>query len=292
MSETTSLQIGIRKISNAAYHAGHGLSSTDLKYLLRSAAHYKAYKEAENEPTAEMIRGTLVHALILEPDTFESEFAVGQFNIHRGKEYEKCLAENPGKTIVSHAEYDEATFIKRAFDKQVSESTALQRLMQGMKETAFFWKDPATDVLCKCKPDILTPHGAIVDIKTARDASFDAFQKQLVDLQYFVSAAHYLTGVNETVSQMGDDVHPLVIAPPKAFVFIVIETKEPYPVATYYLDAKSLEMGKLFCERAIDTYQDALSTNKWCGYPRKLVEMGLPNWAYFRANYLGVRDNE
>jgi hypothetical protein len=84
---------GIHKMSNEAYHSGLGLSSTGVKELVKSAAHYQAYLNAKREPTAEMIRGTVIHAMILEPESFDAQFAVGDFKIRRGKEYESLRRE-------------------------------------------------------------------------------------------------------------------------------------------------------------------------------------------------------
>jgi hypothetical protein len=79
----------IQGLSNADYHGGPGVSSTELKYLLQSFAHWEEYHRAKNEERqkresgeAKVTRtkdakdkGSLVHALILEPHTVESEFA-------------------------------------------------------------------------------------------------------------------------------------------------------------------------------------------------------------------------
>ncbi|MEB3212414.1 MAG: hypothetical protein VKL39_13730, partial [Leptolyngbyaceae bacterium] len=37
--------LGLIRVPNEAYHAGPGVSSTDLKKLLESPAHYKAHKK-------------------------------------------------------------------------------------------------------------------------------------------------------------------------------------------------------------------------------------------------------
>lgn len=262
-------------ISNKNYHSGPGISSSDLKELLRSPAHYRAYKANPIEPTAEMIRGTLLHTLILEPHMFEHNYAVGSFNIRRGKDYEKVVSENPGKIILSAEELTEATVIYEAFKEEVHKNPELQMLLDGDKECSYYWKDKNTGTLCKARPDIVNvPRGTIVDLKTTKDASFDAFQRQVVDLKYFLSASYYLRGVNEVANA---DVTPI-----SRFVFVALETKPPYAVALYYLDAKAIEMGDRFVDKALQSYCDAVWNEDWRGYPKAPIEMALPNYFYYK----------
>lgn len=274
------MKIGVHSISNSAYHADEGISSSGIKELIKSPAHYQAYLKADKKPTPEMVFGTLVHTLVLEPEKFEQEFAVGDFNVRRGKEYDKCVEENPGKNIISKEEYDRGLVVQEAVILEVSKNKNLERLLQGHKELSFYWKDEKTGILCKCRTDVLTPFGAINDVKTSYDASFDAFQNQMVKLSYFVSAAFYLRGVRETMRQSEWN---LGVAP-KVFSFTVIESKEPHAIATYYLDEKSIQMGDMLIDKALASLADAEKTNEWPSYSRQIIQMGLPSWAYFKMN--------
>ena len=276
---------GMHKIRNQEYHAGPGLSSSDLKELLKSAAHYKTYKANPPEQTAEMLRGSLVHQMILEPELFDQEYAVGSFNIRRGKEYEKVVAENPGKIVISSEELCEATKCVEAFKEECSKNKELSELFEGVKELAFYWEDKESGALLKAKPDVITKTGKIVDLKTARDASFDAFQKQMVDLKYFVSAAHYLNGVREVIG-MEIEGTSIIPHPPNTFHFVVIETKAPYAIAVYTLDEKAIEFGNALISHAIRNFSEAIATDEWRGYPKRVVEIGLPPWCYYKMNYV------
>ena len=277
---------GIVKIKNEAYHAGEGISSSDLKQLLKSPAHYRASKLEPIEPTPQMVLGTVFHALMLEPESFEADFAVGNHKIRSGKEYDKTVADNPGKTIITVAQYDAAKAMVDSYQSQCQDNPELAQLNEGLKEMAFYWQCGETGATCKVKPDIITAGGgSIVDVKTASDASFDAFQKQMVDLQYFVSAAYYLRGVAE-VLRLGVNV-PHVTEAPTGFKFIVIETKEPYPVAIYKLAPKALEFGNALVDKALQVYAESVATDTWPGYSKESLEMDLPNWAYFKSSYVG-----
>ena len=57
-------------IPNADYHGGPGISKSGLDKIRRSPLHYRASLEAQKEPTAAQREGTIIHDLVLEPDTF------------------------------------------------------------------------------------------------------------------------------------------------------------------------------------------------------------------------------
>lgn len=271
------MKLGIHKINNADYHAGEGLSSSGLKELLKSAAHYRVWAGGKESKSKD--KGSLVHTLILEPDLFSSEYAIGDFKIRRGKDYDEALENAAGKTLISPAEYEEAQRIVASFNAQRLENPELNRLMTGLAETAFYWEDPETGIQCKCKPDVLNEHG-ITDLKTSKGAGFDAFQRALIDYLYFVSAAFYLRGVNHVLETMPNR----GLISPKTFNIVVIETEAPYPVAIYKLEPATIDFGNQLVNAALDAYSRAVSTDTWEGYPKEAIPMGLPPYALYKFN--------
>jgi len=260
------------------YHSGPGLSSTDLKQLLKSPRHWKASKESEKKQNAYQIKGELVHVLLLQPQEFQEKFAVGDFKIRRGKEYDKVCAENEGKTIVSQEEYTIGCAIRDSVLLQAKENEHLNRALQGQKEHSFYWEDKATGILCKARPDILNLETkTISDLKTTSDASFDAFQRDVVEYMYFLSMAFYETGVK--VSGLKHQ-------------FIAIEKTEPYPVALYTLSVDAIAIGHKFARKALNCYADAISTDSWNGYPMEPIEMGLPQWTNYKYSFAAGDPNE
>lgn len=63
-------------ISNEAYHTGPGTSKTDLKFILRSPATYRAIKDGtiEKKQTVFKDLGKALHELVLEPETFHKTY--------------------------------------------------------------------------------------------------------------------------------------------------------------------------------------------------------------------------
>lgn len=66
-------------LPNEAYHAANGISSTMLKDVRISPMYYHGRHIAKTIPREQndaMLRGTIIHSYVLEPEKFESEFAV------------------------------------------------------------------------------------------------------------------------------------------------------------------------------------------------------------------------
>lgn len=63
-------------ISNEAYHIGPGTSKTDLKFILRSPATYRAIKNGDVEKKQTVFKdlGKALHELVLEPEVFRKTY--------------------------------------------------------------------------------------------------------------------------------------------------------------------------------------------------------------------------
>lgn len=264
-------------LTNQFYHQDEGISSSALKKLLKSAAHYQAYLNEDKETSKEMTLGSLVHTLILEPDKLEEQYFVGEFNVRRGKDYEAALKLAGDRTVVTQEEFEKAEQIVEAFRAQAIDHPLLNgkeaKLLDGEKEHSYYWEDPKTAILCKCRPDNLTPDGMVIDIKTTRDAGLDSFQKTVTMFGYHLSAAFYLRGI-EAVTGVR----------PKGFTIIAIETEAPYAFQVFQFGEQALRIGTEEFEKALEVYAEAVSTDLWPAYGTKVVELELPNWYNYSKN--------
>ena len=105
----------IENMSDEAYHASPEFSSSQLKDMNRSAAHFyvnNVSKEAQKETTNAMSFGTLVHTMFLEPEQFEKEFVIAPKFDRRtkaGKEEAAAWEEaNTGKMLVTDEDNEAA----------------------------------------------------------------------------------------------------------------------------------------------------------------------------------------
>lgn len=126
------------QMSNADYHASPGMSSSGLKYLARSPAHYKAYKETGIAQTANMRLGSAIHAMALENGSGVLQAPGSTRNTNLYKEFEKA---HPGQILLLEDEMDDA---RRAADSVLAHPAARRLLTSGAPELSGFWNDPNT----------------------------------------------------------------------------------------------------------------------------------------------------
>jgi hypothetical protein len=255
-------------IAAADYHNLEALSASGAKLLLRSPAHYIANRNVPREPTASMRLGTLVHALILEPDTFDKQFAVSPKFDRRTtvgkKASEEFDQQHAGKFIVDEAIYDKAQAIAASVRKH---PIAGEAFTGGNAEVSLLWDQYG--VPCKARVDYLSG-SAIFDVKTCSDASPEGFAKQIASFQYHIQAAHYAAGYREIAGWDLD-----------RFVFVAVENEAPYSVGVYTLDARSLQSGRILMERAAEAYKRALEMGDASPtyYSTDVLEISVPSWA-------------
>ena len=99
-------------MSNQDYHAQTSVSSSQLKDVLRSPAHFYAkYLAEDREPTPEtdnMRLGSAVHLLFLEPELYAENIAIPPVCDRRYVEFKKIYAEfeenSKGKSIEKYSE--------------------------------------------------------------------------------------------------------------------------------------------------------------------------------------------
>jgi exodeoxyribonuclease VIII len=120
------------------------------------------------------------------------------------------------------------------------------------------------------RPDALGDN-LIVDLKTAQDASPDAFARTAANFGYHAQAAYYLDGLRN----LGYCDEQAV------FLFVVVEKTPPFGVAVYALDDDAIEAGRAQYEDAWSTYRSCRASNNWPSYPgsQKIETLSLPRWA-------------
>lgn len=274
-------RIGVFDVSNKDYHEGDGISSTHIKEMLRSPAHYKRWLLSEKKDSEDMLIGRAVHHYLFENSTFFETYAVAPKVDKRtiaGKEtWAKFTAENPGKELLNEIQFTIIQMIVKSLQEKVCADQSNGKLFQGLMEKAFYWIDPDSGVLCKCKPDVLTTYGIITDLKVTENASEKEFQNQIARFAYFIQAAFYIDGVTEAVKQAG--LKDIVI--PDSQVLVAVEREAPYEVGIYQMEANAIALGRKLYKRALMQYAECNRTGIWPGYARVIQPIALPNWAYY-----------
>lgn len=150
---------------------------------------------------------------------------------------------------------------------------ALLTKVPGKAEQSVYWVDPLTGELCRCRPDFWRDDDIIVDVKTTTDASPEAFARSIYDWRYHVQDPLYRDGIEAATGRQV-----------KGFVFVAVETKAPHAVAVYVLEPEAVELGRAEYQRDLLKFAECRRSGVWPGYGDTIQKIGLPAWAYTRAN--------
>ena len=170
-------------MTETEYRIQEGISRTELWRMRESPEKFKWYQEHPEPATPALLFGAAVHKLLLEPDTFEAEFAVAPECDRRTKDgreaYNAFLSDSAGKSVITLTDYEKAQeMANKAF-----ESPFVKKLLDGEHEKPFFWVDDLTGEGCKIRVDCITSVGGkpvIIDYKTTADASTEGFMHSAV----------------------------------------------------------------------------------------------------------------
>ncbi|HIB3967833.1 TPA: exodeoxyribonuclease VIII [Escherichia coli] len=262
-------------ISNENYHAGPGVSKSQLDDIADTPALYLWRKNApvDTTKTKTLDLGTAFHCRVLEPEEFSNRFIVApEFNrrTNAGKEEKAFLMEcaSTGKTVITA---EEGRKIELMYQRVMALPLG-QWLVEsaGHAESSIYWEDPETGILCRCRPDKIIPEFHwIMDVKTTAD--IQRFKTAYYDYRYHVQDAFYSDGYE---AQFG-------VLP--TFVFLVASTTVEcgrYPVEIFMMGEEAKLAGQQEYHRNLRTLADCLNTDEWPA----IKTLSLPRWAKEYAN--------
>lgn len=259
----------ISGMSNTDYHAlKQFVSSSMLKKLEsgKTPAHLKFMIDHGSTKTKSMEKGSNSHDNLSNPIEFWATVLEIPEKMNRNSnDYKEIVAENPNKTILKPSESQVYRDMKDAI---LANKTAHALLSgDGKAELSCFFTDPETGLHCKIRPDYL-PGGAIIsEYKTTKDASPEAFKKQIINMGYDIQSAFYPHGME------------VLTGTPHRFIFIAQETTPPYLIAIYEAWEEVLTLGMIKVRRHMRTIHECQTTNNWPGYPDEIQIINLPAWA-------------
>lgn len=263
-----------RQLSAENYHKDLDyIGKSGLDMVHRSPKHfwerYLNPDAPEEKQSPALLFGSLAHCVILEPSKISRRYEIIPTDTSkRGGEWEKFKSAHQHKQLIDAADYERAQAMNAAI-RNHPEAARLLTLEHGIAEKPMWARDPVTGVLVKTKPDFYnTKLGALIDVKTTGDASYERFSRDVHNLRYHVQDAFY----TDVAEWSGVLVH--------AFVFIAVEKEPPYEVAVWVLDDDSRELGRAAYREDLNTYAACLKSGVWHGYDRKIKSMRLPPWAF------------
>lgn len=260
------------------YRAMPGLNKSSIEQILRCPLEYKLGLETPTEATPAMAFGTLVHSMILEPETVDSLYHVMQASATtKAGKAERVKALEEGKTIVNASDFTKA----KAMQARVQAHPAASWLLglPGHSEVSMFWEMQTEDGRirqCKARADRIAKVGegeVVIDLKTTSGPVSPAeLEKTVARFGYHRQAAWYSDGYERIAGNA-----------PVGFYFIFVSTVAPYLVTACKMDDEASAIGWGDCLKAERLLYEAEKSGVWHGYADQLIEIGLPQWAYKQA---------
>lgn len=290
---------GIR-ISNKEYREREGISSSELKKLMKSPAHYKHWKDNPAEDTTALLFGRAAHKYVLETYDFYNEFEIARefrygskadkeetqkficqkaIEVGKGDEWDSFILTNPKKEDVV-AFYrslvaDKDIITQEQFEQiDAMRTTAyatpfVAKLLSGEKELSFWGVDEETGLTIKCRPDCITEWNGkhiLVDYKTAQDVENTKFCRDSIKFGYDLQLAYYLDILKQNT---GHDYMVVIIAQEKT---------APYVTNVFQLSENYLESGRELYKEMLKVYKECAETDNWYGYMRDGISiLGQPD---------------
>lgn len=242
------------------------LSFSSIKQFIRSPQHYVQYLTQEKKQTDAMLLGSVVHNLILQPQTFDDKYVVEpEFNkrTNQGKEdYQKFLdrvAEKRLQAIPPNVFVKAKELVTQFMNSQNYKYVA----DTNIREQRF---DKEQDGLPICGYIDAMSNEYNIELKTVSSADVGDIQRDFYNLKYHLQAAIY-NWVND-----------------KKVMYVVIETSFPYLSKVFVASDSYIEYGRTLFNKAISDFSFCLDMGLFdSGYEfyggAEPQVLDLPGWA-------------
>ena len=253
-------------LSLADYHRHPAWSPTALKAAVTGTM--RAWRQRFGPdavpfvPSADMVKGDLVDALLTPPFALESRFQVFKTIARNSKiGAANCAqAEAAGLTPVSSEMVEQALRIRDALLSDPEVGEVLAALDPTHSQQPHFWSDAAGRP-CRCLPDVITSDGRLFDLKKTRSAQPRRFYWQAKELAYDLQLAHLALGHEHRCG-----------APPAETGLIVFEWPSDPTAAIdcglLLMDEQDLEIGRKRREEAFSRIASCQARGLWPSHGR------------------------
>lgn len=241
-------------IPEHVYHPSPGVSVSRLKRFAAAAA--KAFVAVEE--TNAMRLGTLLHTVVLQPETVGEKYHLT--DLKRINDREKAtraeIERAAGRELLKRADYEHALRVRDALFKNRVLREVFEHPDGIVTEQSFAHIDEETGLLRRGRSDIFAPGlGLIADLKRTQDASEYAIQQAISRLKYHWQADSYQCGYEALLGARPD------------FLFFFVEADDPpYLVHPAEVDADSMDAASVQVRAALRAYAECLKTGIWPGY--------------------------
>ncbi len=278
---------GIVKVLPFEYYAEEPAINSGMLTMYcrdKTPAHIKAkYIEKKVKfESDDLDFGKNAHTILLEPELFRSKhIVIPEFsgktqdgkeskNSKEAKDKKKAwFARLPADAIPVDAEDIESH--TGMLNQLLSHGLIKNIFHSGSSEISGFWIDKETGVRCKFRADYINgSKKAVIDYKTARDASTTTMLKEIEKRYYDVQLFHYAMGCRA----LGIPIEDLII--------VAQEKEYPYLPNTISINELLREDAEARWRSALNVLAKCFQTGVWPGYPEKVNEVGPTNFRIYK----------
>lgn len=220
--------------------------------------------------------GKAAHALTLGEPEFARHFAVLPFDDLRTKEARawRDKTEGEGKTVLRADDFATVQAMMAAMRRSPQVARAFR---DGNAERSLIWRDPATGVYLKSRPDWLPddPDTQLtLEYKTCRTLDPRKMAQAFFEYGYHIQASLVIDGIHEVLGATATIAH------------ICQEKESPYLAECRMFTPEQLAFGRAECHRALRIFKgcwDAWKAGKpdriaWPGYTTEPTYLETPIW--------------
>lgn len=253
------------------------LSFSSLSQFDVSPVHYIKYITQKREATPQMMLGSLVHSMLLEPELLDEEYVIAPKFDMRKADDKKAKAEfeekNAGKSVVDSETWESADAIASAVRDYALAAKILNML--DTREIHFKFNHnelPINGYIDGIGMNVEKQTPFIFELKTSITANPSEVIKDFFNKKYYIQAAIYRQALRELNVH---DAAPLV--------YIVVENRAPHVVSTFLADESYMAYGEKEFNRLTDEFKRWMDGGfKTAGYSKdgseKMFSLGLPYW--------------
>lgn len=292
------------------------VSNSSLKLFARAPILWKRWRDGTliERKSADLVFGSLLHCLQFEPDNFRALFATlpddapskpnrtqlgalqkfgnlpkpTKAQIEANEKTTAALQwwndwaeSNEGKELVSVSDIADARACLAGL--QADEKCREWLNLPGLSEVVIEWTDEATGIACKAKMDRITRH-AILDLKSAKDASADGFRSAAFRYGYHRQSAWYLDGLATALKQ--GTLPPWVVETiggeaPGLFVFPTVEKDDEHLAHCFISTPEFVQRGREENAALMKSLRECIATDTWPGLSQHesgMTPLELPTW--------------
>ena len=243
------------------YFATKAVSQSTLKLVRKSPADARLYFERQgHKDTPSLRKGKAFHALTLE----------------NKKIYVTCDSKDKSAKAALKLQNHDKIFLTTSEVASVEKMAIAIRSnpdamdfinLPGAVERSLFWEEEGLQM--KARLDKVIEGIGVIDAKSTDDATAGGFARSIYKWGYHIQAAHYLSGCRHCG-----------IAVPDEFIFLAVESSEPYYSAVYRLDAASIQEGEQERQRLIKIWKECIEKNTWPAYTSGIKKISIPRYAF------------